>query len=304
MKKSGVIATILSIAVLLAIAFIVHDKKTTKLEEKATEKISICTSIYPMYDFAKNICGDYAEITCLVPIESDFREYTPQPSELDSISDYDIFIYSGKGADSWAEAVIPLLEEKNIIVVNASENISEESPTGFVWLNPNNALLQMQEIYESVITIDPDNKSYYSMNINISKESIKNLNSDLKKVAANLPDKEIFVTAPIYDSLCLAYDLKQTTVTGMGYHGAVIPENTLRVKNFFAVNKVTSLFTEPQNITSALKEITSASDVSTYSLDPFVKLIDKNGYFDIMKNNIESLNQSLILEDDDSSDEI
>ena len=75
MKKASISLIILIIIVIGAICIF---NKTSKAE-KQEGKIDIITSIYPVYDFTKQVAGDKANVTMLLPTGVEIHDYEPTP---------------------------------------------------------------------------------------------------------------------------------------------------------------------------------------------------------------------------------
>lgn len=288
MKAKNILFTLCFILIFAAAAVYVN-KNSGSHPTDSNKKILIYTSIYPMYDFAKNVCGESAQIKCIVPNGTDFREWSPSDEDIEKIKSADMFIYSGKGAEPWIDQILSNLQNTNISVVHTSKNIFEESQSGFVWLNPHYAISQMTEIYNAVAEKDPQNKTAYSMNINICKEKIEKLDKIYREQISALPDKNIYVTAKIFDSLCNAYGLSQMTVDNIGYQGGVDFSHLDTIRQTLISNNIKCIYTEPQNNTYSLKELVMSTQTNVGALDPFVINLDNNGYFNTMENNLLSL---------------
>lgn len=93
-----------------------------------SKKISIVTTIFPEYDWVKNIIGDKFsnfDITMLHNAGTDLHSYQPSSDDIIKISNSDIFIYVGGESDEWIEEVLEKTVNKNIKVINLL-NLLEE----------------------------------------------------------------------------------------------------------------------------------------------------------------------------------
>ena len=68
-------------------------------------KLKIVTTIFAPYDFSRQIAGDNAEITMLLPPASETHTFEPTPQDIINIQNCDVFIYIGGESDSWIEDV-------------------------------------------------------------------------------------------------------------------------------------------------------------------------------------------------------
>ncbi|MCL6479077.1 MAG: metal ABC transporter substrate-binding protein [Peptococcaceae bacterium] len=91
--------------------------------EPDSRKIKVFTTIYPLYDFTKNICREKAEVHLLVPPGSEPHDWEPTPKEFAELQNADVFIYTGAGMESWADNVLKAISAPKLVIVNASQNI-------------------------------------------------------------------------------------------------------------------------------------------------------------------------------------
>ena len=86
-------------------------------------KLQIVTTLFPQYDFARQLCGDRAEITLLLPPGVESHSYEPTPADMIKINEADLFIYTGQYMEPWAEQIIEGLTSDDVTVVDASQGI-------------------------------------------------------------------------------------------------------------------------------------------------------------------------------------
>ena len=79
------------------------------------DDLSIVTTIYPYYDFTRNIIGNDKNITLLLSPGSELHSYEPTPKDIVKINNADIFIYTGGESDEWVEGVLSSIDNKNIL---------------------------------------------------------------------------------------------------------------------------------------------------------------------------------------------
>ena len=97
-------------------------------------KLQVVASFYPMYDFAKKIGGDYAEVKNLVPSGMEPHDWEPGAQDLVALERADLFVYNGAGMEHWTEDVLNALDNRDLVVVEAAKDLellqSEESGHG------------------------------------------------------------------------------------------------------------------------------------------------------------------------------
>ena len=96
-------------------------KNAAEKGESDSNKLSIVTTIFPEYDWVKEILGDKAESTDLTMLLSsgvDLHSYQPTADDIVKISDCDLFVYVGGESDGWVESVLKNADNKNVKVIN------------------------------------------------------------------------------------------------------------------------------------------------------------------------------------------
>lgn len=96
------------------------------------KKIKVVTTIFPEYDWVKEIAGngnDNIELTMLLDNGVDLHSYQPTASDIMKISDCDLFIYVGGESDSWVDGALKEAVNKNMKVINLLDVLKDEVKT-------------------------------------------------------------------------------------------------------------------------------------------------------------------------------
>ncbi|MCR5420745.1 MAG: metal ABC transporter substrate-binding protein [Lachnospiraceae bacterium] len=97
-------------------------------EDGESEKINIVTTIFPEYDWVKQILGDKAQnadITLLLDNGVDLHSYQPTAEDILKISNCDLFIYVGGESDKWVEDALSSAQNKDMEVINLMEVLGD-----------------------------------------------------------------------------------------------------------------------------------------------------------------------------------
>ena len=70
-------------------------------ETEKSGKLSIISTIFPYYDFTREITGDKADVNLLIPPGCEPHDFDFSPKDIVKINNADIFIYNGGESDSW-----------------------------------------------------------------------------------------------------------------------------------------------------------------------------------------------------------
>jgi zinc transport system substrate-binding protein len=146
--------------------------------KEKNDRLSVVTTIFPAYDFARQVFGDTADITLLLKPGTESHSYDPSARDIVKIDKCDLFIYNGGESDSWVENILEAADEVNAYrMTDAVSMIEEELSEGMqsdehddddteydehIWTSPKNAALIVDGIKEAAIRIAPENGELYS----------------------------------------------------------------------------------------------------------------------------------------------
>ena len=76
-------------------------------------KISVVTTIFPPYDFVREIAGDHVELKMLLKPGEESHSYEPTPQDIIAIQESDVFIYTGGENDVWVEDILSSMPDSD-----------------------------------------------------------------------------------------------------------------------------------------------------------------------------------------------
>ena len=80
--------------------------------EQPGNRMQIVATIFPQYDFARQIVGDYADVYMLLKPGEEIHSYEPTPQDIKMIQNCDLFIYTGGENDVWVENILSSLGDE------------------------------------------------------------------------------------------------------------------------------------------------------------------------------------------------
>ena len=210
-------------ALLLALFMLVGDLAGCgkQNDTNQTDKLSIVTTIFPEYDWVREILGDKAdnaEITMLLDNGVDLHSYQPTADDIVKISDCDLFIYVGGESDEWVEDALRNAANRNMKVINllevlgdsvkteeivegmqeeehehedAEEHEHEEEADEHVWLSLKNAKMLVRVISKALQELDPDNKDIYAANADAYVKKLSALDAEYQAAVDAASNKTI-----------------------------------------------------------------------------------------------------------------
>ena len=143
----------------------------TNINSKQSEKIEIIATLFPQYDFAKQIGGDKVNVTLLLPPGSESHTYEPTPQDMININNSSLFIYTGEEMEPWAENLIDGVKN-DIKVLDLSTTVNlinvEEFEKEYCGEDCEH---EHNHIYEHENDKQPENKNSHSYEVNNNVEN-------------------------------------------------------------------------------------------------------------------------------------
>ncbi|MBE7010743.1 MAG: zinc ABC transporter substrate-binding protein [Ruminococcaceae bacterium] len=160
--------------------------------------LSIVTTLFPQYDFARVIAGDLAQVRLLLPPGAESHSYEPTPADMIAINEADLFIYTGDEMEAWVPQVLASLE-KDPVIVNLSNGIDllhgheghDHDVDPHVFTNPLYAVKMAQAITDALCEIDPPNAAAYQSRGEAYIKELRGLDASLTEVTQNAARKKL-----------------------------------------------------------------------------------------------------------------
>lgn len=221
----------LSLAMISMISCGKKDHPTT-----GQKKLNIVTTLFPLYDFTRNIAGDKAQVTLLLPPGMEPHSFEPKPGDMLRINDADVFIYTGKYMEPWVEAILKGLDSKKLLVVDTSRGIvlnEEKEDDGHghgkidphIWLDLSNAQKITDNILAGLVQKDNINKDYYMKNAGVFNVKLSEMDTKFRQTLSTCK-RHTFIHGGhfAFNYLAKRYDLQYIAA----YHGSPDAEPTPR----------------------------------------------------------------------------
>ncbi|MBQ8202876.1 MAG: zinc ABC transporter substrate-binding protein [Clostridia bacterium] len=263
------------------------------------DKLSIVTTIFPLYDFARAVGGDQVNIKLLVDPGTEVHSFDPAPSDVAAIYDADIFFYIGGESDTWVDSILSDVNVNAISLIGFVEPLMEdehEEEDEHIWTSPQNAVILLRKICDSIIEADNDNKSYYKNNCDAYANSITKADGEIRQVSDGARNKFILCADRFpFKYLTEYYGIQYEAAFGGCAISTDISIKTMNrlIETIKNKNIGTVYCTEMsnRNIANALRAEMGVNVIELHSAHNVTKADFENGvtYVDIMYRNKEAL---------------
>lgn len=98
-------------------------------ERPESGKLTVITTIFPAYDFARQVFGGSADVKMLLKPGQESHSYDPSAKDIVEISGCDLFIYNGGESDQWVESVLKTAPDISTFRMTDAVSLLEEEVT-------------------------------------------------------------------------------------------------------------------------------------------------------------------------------
>ena len=273
-------------------------------------KISIVCTVFPQYDWVKNLISgaeDKYELTLLTDKGVDIHSYQPSADDIIKIAESSLIIYTGGESDAWVKDYTKDIEGKSFINMleavedDALYDVEENENDEHVWMSFDNAEEICEKISEQLIRFDPSDEELYNKN----KENYENKLEALEKEYADAVDSSKNKIVVIADRFPFRYLFDEYDISYYAAFPGCSAETEAsfeKVKTLSEKAESTSavLVTDNGNISLAQTVISNTSDknkpiLSLCSMQNVKKEDIDSGftYLTAMRDNLETLKKAL-----------
>ena len=289
----------------------------TEAKNDDNGKLKIISTLFPQYDFARQIAGDKADVSLLLPPGTESHSFDPKPGDIVNIYNADLFIYTGKNMEPWTETIIKGVKNTNLLIVDCSKNIelltnddenedahdSEDSDHGadaHIWLDPTLCVKMVDNILEALCEKDGANLEYYTANADEYKKKLRKLDEDIFDAIKNAGrDTVVFGGRFAYIYFLNHFGLKYVTAyDSCSSSGEPSVAKIAYVIDFIKENKIPCIYHEELADPKVAKSIAEAANIDCLLFSTAHNLTKgelESGvtFLDIMYSNLDNLKKGL-----------
>ena len=179
--------------------------------ETETDGLNIVATVFPAYDFARQIAGDDGNVTLLIPPGSEAHSYEPTPQDIIRIQGCDLLVCNGGESEAWLDEILGGMDREipAVVMLDCVDALTEEVKEGMqvhghdhdhdhdhdehedeeydehVWTSPVNAQLICRAISAALCEADPAHASDYTARCTDYCAELQALDADFRSVIAN-----------------------------------------------------------------------------------------------------------------------
>lgn len=174
-------------------------------------KTQVVCTLFPYYDFARQIGGDDVDVTLVVPAGRETHSFEPTPMDVIRISQADVFIYNGGESEQWVTDILDAAGEDIpcvLSMMDAAELHEEELVEGMqsgtsahdhhdhdedgeeieydehIWTSPVTAMALCRAITDGLCQADPDHADSFRARLADYLAALEALDGTFREIVA------------------------------------------------------------------------------------------------------------------------
>jgi zinc transport system substrate-binding protein len=284
-------------------------------------KLKVVASIFPLYEFAREVGGNRSEVALLLPPGAEAHSWEPKPGDIAKISKADVFIYLGASMEPWVEKVLTASRGKEVRVVEAGRGLhllktehpeKEHGKPGHshgyshgenldphIWLDFHLDRMIVEAIAHAFAEKDPAHKETYQKNSERHQARLKDLDQKYRASLSNCRHRKLILGGhAAFAYLAKRYGLEQISLSGVSPNAEPTPKRMAEVIEVTRKAGSRYIFSEEMVNKKLAQALAREAGVSVLILNPGANLTreegkDKLTFIDLMENNLANLRKGL-----------
>ena len=312
------------ITIILIFSLLVIGISKINKQSQSEEKIKVIATLFPQYDFAKQIGGDKVDVSLLLTPGTETHTYEPTPQDIINVNKADLYIYTGKYMEPWSDKIANSITSntqvldasKNINLINEEQFEEEHNTTDIneeehdnshhheydphIWLNPQNAIGMVKNIEEELCNIDPQNKEYYQKNAENYINQLESLDTEIETtIKESKKNKIAFGGTFAYAYFIQRYNLQYVSAyDSCGENSEPSVTKVKEVIDYMKENNINVIFYQELSagkIADTISKETNATKLVFHTIHNASQeeINDGETYISLMQKNLQNLKQAL-----------
>lgn len=293
-------------------------------------KTQVVCTLFPYYDFVRQIGGDDVDVTLVVPAGRETHSFEPTPMDVIRISQADVFIYNGGESEQWVADILDAAGEDIpcvLSMMDAAELHEEELVEGMqggasahghhdhdededdgeeieydehIWTSPVTAMALCRAITDGLCQADPDHADSFRARLTDYLAALEALDGTFREIVAE-GSRNLLVFGDRFPLLyfCREYGLDYRAA----FHGCSGDTEPSLATLKYLIDKVRAeqipvVYTielSSQKVASAIAETTGARILTFHSCQTLTRQEFDRGetYLSLMWKNVDVLKEGL-----------
>lgn len=304
--------------ILLCLLLVGAASCTRSGSDKQPHKLQAVVTLFPLYDFARQIGGDKVDVQLLLPPGLEPHSFEPKPDDMLNINRADLFIFTNRYMEPWAEKLLKGIDSGSVTAVDAGDGAEFLPLAGdghdhdhgaspgeharldpHIWLSIPNAQQMVRNIATAFARKDPAHAAFYQANADSYSARLAELDTRFRGELSGCRTKTLIHGGHYaFGYLANRYGLDYTSAYAASANAEPSPRVLVNLVRKMKQERVGTIFYE-EIISPAMAEMiareTGAQLVKLHGLHTVGKAELAQGvtYLSLMEQNLENLRKGL-----------
>lgn len=254
MNKKKLLIVLVILIIAASVIGYLEFQKSSNNNNNLNGKIGVVVSLGPEVEWVNAVGGDKVNVSLMVPSGSDPHTYEPLPNQLTQVSNAKMYAEVGSSIEFENNYMDKIKEANpNMLIVNASQGIQlipnsaeneAETVDPHVWVDPKNAKIMVNNIYNGLVQMDPADKDYFKKNRDQYLQQLDELDKNTTQFLKGKQNTTILIFHPAFGYYAKDYNL--TLVGAMINDEEPSPQRIAMMVDIAKKNNITIVYSEPQ----------------------------------------------------------
>ena len=211
----------------------------------------VCTTTI-IYDIAKNIAGDKAEVISFLPIGGDPHIYDAVPDDIQIIANADLILRNGLHLEGWLDKVIVTSGNDapvETVTVGITPRLSTQyhgAPDPHVWMSVPNGIIMANNITNALVRLLPVHSTFFEDNLRHYTHRLEQLDREIAEQTATIPEsvRILVTTHDAFYYYAQRYGFQVESIQGISTDAEIIMSDAQRVRDVIRTNNLPAIFIE------------------------------------------------------------
>jgi zinc transport system substrate-binding protein len=267
----------------------------------APAKPQAVATVYPLWEFSRQVAGARADAIALVPPGVEPHDWEPSPRDVSLAQRATVFVHSGTGLDAWSQKLLAGGKSQRV-VVNVSHGLPLIQTGGVtdphIWLDPVLARAEVQAIEAGLAQADPPGREIYAANARAYLARLDALDQAFSAGLRECARRDVVTAHAAFGYLARRYQLTQLPMMGLSPEAEPNPADMAALVKRARGLKVTHIFFEPLVSPRIAETLGREIGAQPLPLNPVEGLTKQEaeagvGYVELMQANLANLRTAL-----------
>lgn len=293
--KYGIISAVIILIIVVLVILNINKNNNDQKDDGVTK---IVTSFYPMYIIAENITDGAQNIELVNMADVNvgcLHDYTITTEDMKKIENADIFIANGLGMENFLEKAIESNMDMKVIdsSANITDVIQDEAETNaHIWTSIDNYILQVKNISNKLINLDPQNSDIYQNNTDTYVNKLEELKTRYLEELKELNGIKAISLNEAFEYMGKELEIEMTTIETDHEESTMSAEMLKNIIDKVKQENIEMIIIDKDDNESNARAIADETGAKIYKLNSGLRgNLDTNAYIEQIEENMQILTQ-------------